>query len=274
MCTPVEAFNTLRLTPPVVPATRESYRTALHCTGCVTLPGRPDHRVETEETNGIGYMNQRIRVLLVDDHLLVRQGIRTLLSEEGSIQIVGEAGDGVEAILKARHCRPDVILMDLHMPRKSGIEATREILQTDPESRVLILTGFADDEDVVAAIRAGAVGYLLKDTPATELCQAIAGVYSGRSSLDPGVATTLIREFCRPPDAPDETPHLTARERDVLLEVSQGSSNQEIANRLRIGERTVRTHISNLMSKLHLHNRTQVATYAVRHGLLNEQASP
>lgn len=223
------------------------------------------------ETYGSGSMNERIRVLLVDDHLLVRQGIRSLLSQEEQIEIVSEAGDGVEATLRARQYHPDVILMDLHMPRKSGIEATREILQEEPESKILILTGFADEDDVLDVIRAGAVGYLLKDTPSKELCQAIAGIYNGRSSLHPTVATTLIREFRSPSDGAEDTPHLTARERDVLLEVSHGSSNQEIADTLMIGERTVRTHISNLMSKLHLNNRTQVALYAMRSGLIQEE---
>lgn len=215
--------------------------------------------------------SEQIRVLLVDDHQLLRQGINNLLRYDQQIKVVGEAADGVEAICKVRQFQPDVILMDLNMPRKSGVDAITEIVQENPKSKILVLTGFADDEEVLAAIRAGAIGYLLKDTPSEELRQAIRAVYDGQSSLHPSIAHKLIEEFRRPPDPPIKMPHLTDREKDVLLEVSQGLSNQEIADTLMIGERTVRTHISNLLYKLHLTNRTQVASYAIRNGLGKEE---
>lgn len=215
-------------------------------------------------------MNKQIRVLLVDDHLLVRQGISHLLSQDELIQIVGEAGDGVEALLQVRQHHPDVILMDLNMPRKSGVEAIREILAEAPDTKILVLTGFATDEDILAVIKAGALGYLLKDTPASELCQAILAIYCGQSSLHPLVAQKLIEEFRRPPEVSTPTLSLTNREKDILQEVGLGLSNQEIADALMIGERTVRTHISNLLSKLHLANRTQVALYAMRNGFIGE----
>lgn len=214
-------------------------------------------------------MDKRIRVLIVDDHRLVRQGVISLLRQDKQIKIVGEASDGVEAVSKVRQHVPDVILMDLHMPRKSGIDAIREIMSENPNNKILVLTGFANDEEVMAAIKAGAIGFLLKDSPASELCRAISAIYYGRSLLHPTVARKLIGEFRRPPEAPVQKLHLTAREKDVLFGVSLGHSNQEIADSLMIGERTVRTHVSNLLNKLDLDNRTQIATYALRHGLIH-----
>lgn len=213
-------------------------------------------------------MSKKIRVLIADDHHVVRGGLRALLETEAGIEVVGEAADGVEAILKARQLSPDVVLLDLVMPRKSGIEAIQDIKNEDPEARILVLTSFSDDDKVFAAIKAGALGYLLKDSSTQELIQAIHDVYNGESSLHPAIARKLIRELNRPASnlPPSEEP-LTEREVEVLVYVARGYSNQEIADALVISERTVRTHVSNILSKLHLANRTQAALYALKEGL-------
>ncbi len=214
-------------------------------------------------------MNERIRVLIADDHHVVRGGIRALLETETDIDVIDEAADGVETVLKTRSLNPDVILMDLMMPRKSGIEAIEEIKQEDPDARILVLTSYSDDEKVFAAIKAGALGYLLKETSTKELLQAIHDVYRGESSLHPAIARKLIRELNRPSNLPPSDEPLTEREIEVLVYVARGYSNQDIANSLFISERTVRTHVSNILSKLHLANRTQAALYALKEGLTN-----
>jgi len=219
-------------------------------------------------------MNERIRVLIADDHHVVRGGIRALLETEDDIDVIDEAADGVEIVLKTRSLNPDVILMDLMMPRKTGIEAIEEIKQEDPDARILVLTSYSDDEKVFAAIKAGALGYLLKETSTKELLQAIHDVYRGESSLHPAIARKLIRELNRPSNLPPADEPLTEREIEVLIFVARGYSNQDIANALCISERTVRTHVSNILSKLHLANRTQAALYALKEGLTNfEEAS-
>ncbi len=219
-------------------------------------------------------MSERIRVLIADDHHVVRGGIRALLETEDDIDVIDEAADGVETVLKTRSLNPDVILMDLMMPRKTGIEAIEEIKQEDPDARILVLTSYSDDEKVFAAIKAGALGYLLKETSTKELLQAIHDVYRGESSLHPAIARKLIRELNRPSNLPPSDEPLTEREIEVLIFVARGYSNQDIANALFISERTVRTHVSNILSKLHLANRTQAALYALKEGLTNlEEAS-
>lgn len=219
-------------------------------------------------------MNERIRVLIADDHHVVRGGIRALLETEDDIDVIDEAADGVETVLKTRSLNPDVILMDLMMPRKTGIEAIEEIKQEDPDARILVLTSYSDDEKVFAAIKAGALGYLLKETSTKELLQAIHDVYRGESSLHPAIARKLIRELNRPSNLPPADEPLTEREIEVLIFVARGYSNQDIANALFISDRTVRTHVSNILSKLHLANRTQAALYALKEGLTNlEEAS-
>jgi NarL family two-component system response regulator LiaR len=210
-----------------------------------------------------------IRVLLADDHPIVREGLRTLITSEPGMEVAGEAIDGQEAVQKARALRPDVILMDLVMPNKDGLEAIKEIKNDDPEAHILVLTSFAEDEKVFPAIKAGALGYLLKDSLPQELLQAIRDVCRGESSLHPSVALKLIRELNQPSEGtPTEHP-LTEREVTVLKLVAQGLSNQEIADRLTISEWTVRTHVRNILGKLHLANRTQATLYALREGLTN-----
>jgi len=213
-------------------------------------------------------MTETIRILIADDHAIVREGLRALIDTERGMELVGEAADGVEAVLRAHSLQPDVILLDLVMPRKDGIEAIGEIKQENPEARILVLTSFAEDDKVFPAIKAGALGYLLKDSSPQELLQAIRDVYRGESSLHPTIARKVIGELNRPPEnlPPTEEP-LTEREVEVLSLVARGLSNQEIADRLVVSERTVRTHVSNILGKLHLANRTQAALYAVREGL-------
>lgn len=213
-------------------------------------------------------MNEPIRVLLADDHNVVRGGIRALIEAEEGIVVIDEACDGVEAILKARALNPDVILIDLQMPRKTGVEAIEEIKQTNPEAKILVLTSYSDDEIVFAAIKAGALGYLLKESSTQELIQAIRDVHNGESSLHPVIARKLIRELNRPSSLPPSDESLTEREVEVLILVARGLPNQNIANALIISERTVRTHVSNILSKLHLANRTQAALYALKEGLI------
>jgi NarL family two-component system response regulator LiaR len=208
-----------------------------------------------------------IRILIADDHAVVREGLRALIEAKPDMELVGEAEDGVEAVLMARSLKPDVILLDLLMPRMDGIEAIGEIRQENPHARILILTSFAADDKVFPAIKAGAAGYLLKDSSSQALIQAIREVYQGKSSLHPTIARKLIREFNRPsPAAPAEN-LLTEREVAVLKLIAGGLSNQEIADTLVISERTVSSHVSNILEKLHLANRTQAAVYALREGL-------
>jgi len=209
----------------------------------------------------------KIRIVIADDHAIVREGLRTLIASEPNMELVGEAADGDAAVEKALALRPDVVLMDLVMPCKTGIQAIDEIQRANPDIRILVLTSFAEEEKVFPAIRAGALGYLLKDSSPQQLLQAIYDVYRGESSLHPSIALKLIRELKQPPDlSPVESP-LTEREVTVLKLVAQGLTNQEIADRLVISEWTVRTHVRNILGKLHLANRTQAALYALREGL-------
>jgi two-component system, NarL family, response regulator LiaR len=210
-----------------------------------------------------------IRILIADDHAIVREGLRTLISSEPEMDLVGEAVDGIEAVSLAHTLLPDVILMDLMMPRKNGLEAIGEIKQQHPDIRILVLTSFAEEDQVFPAIRAGALGYLLKDSSPQQLLQAIYDVYRGESSLHPSIALKLIRELNRPSNLPPAANPLSAREVAVLRLVAQGLNNQEIAERLVISEWTVRTHVRNILGKLHLANRTQAALYAVREGIVD-----
>jgi NarL family two-component system response regulator LiaR len=213
-----------------------------------------------------------IRVLIADDHAIVRSGIAALLAQVPDIKVVGEASDGQGAITQAAILHPDVILMDLVMPNVDGIEAIRQIKARQPECRILVLTSFAADDKVFPAIKAGALGYLLKESRPADLIEAIRQVYRGESSLHPTIARKVLQELTRPPDRPPTPDPLTEREMDVLRLVAQGLGNQEIAAKLCVGDATVRTHVSNILAKLHLANRIQVALYALREGLVSLDA--
>jgi NarL family two-component system response regulator LiaR len=208
-----------------------------------------------------------IRILIADDHPVVRRGLSSLIDIKSGMELVGEAADGIEVVEKARLLQPDVILLDLMMPRQDGLEAIKAIKRENPEARILVVTSFAEDDKVFPAIKAGALGYLLKDAPPEMLLQAIHDVYQGASSLHPTIARKLIREINQPSDLPPTAEPLTRREGEVLRLVARGLSNQEIAEALVVSEGTVRIHVSNILSKLHLANRTQAALYALQEGL-------
>lgn len=208
-----------------------------------------------------------IRVLIADDHAIVRKGIRALLATEPQIEVVGEASDGLDAISAARRLEPDVILMDLVMPGMDGLEATRRLTACQPTARILVLTSFHGDDKVFPAIKAGALGYLLKDSRPEELVEAIRQVHRGESSLHPSIARRLLRELSAPSERAAEPECLTDREIEVLRLVAQGQSNRQISVSLTISEATVRTHVSNILAKLSLNSRTQAALYALREGL-------
>lgn len=219
-------------------------------------------------------MPEMIRILIADDHAILREGLRWLIATEPEMELAGEASNGEEAVKQACALRPDVILMDLVMPLKDGIAAIGEIKQQYPGARILVLTSFAEDDKMFPAIKAGAMGYLLKDTTPQELLQAIRDVYHGMPTMHPSIARRLMMELQHPSNLPPTEDPLTAREVDVLLLVAQGLSNQEIARKLFITERTARTHVSKILSKLHLANRTQAALYALREGLAHLEGKP
>jgi len=214
-----------------------------------------------------------VRVLIVDDHAIVRKGIRALLSEAGGFEVVGEADNGQTAVLLAQETQPDVILMDLLMPGVDGIEATRQITSRQPKARILVLTSFAADNKVFPAIKAGALGYLLKDSSPDELVRAIRQVQRGEPSLHPTIARKLLQEIARPAEREPAPEALTTRELEVVQLIAQGLSNQEIADRISVSESTVRAHVSRILGKLHLASRTQAALYAVREGLADADAA-
>lgn len=206
-----------------------------------------------------------IRILLVDDHAVVRQGLRMFLNLDSDLEVIGEAVDGQQGIQMARELRPDVVLMDLLMPVMDGIQAIGVLKQTMPDIEVIALTSVLEDSSVVSAIRAGAIGYLLKDTEADELIRAIKAAANGQVQLSPKAAARLMREV-RAPESPET---LTERETEVLRLLAKGKSNKEIAYDLTISEPTVKTHVSSILGKLHVSSRTQAALHAARIGLVD-----
>lgn len=206
-----------------------------------------------------------IRVIIVDDHAVVRQGLRFLLAPQPDMEVVGEGKDGIQAATLVSNQLPDVVLLDLLMPRMDGITAIREIKRIAPTTQIIILTSFAEDEQIFEAIKAGAISYLLKDASPEELIAAVRAAARGEGVLSPQIATRLLREMRQPRSPLQE---LTLREREVLTFLARGRSNAEIANELSIGEGTVKTHVSNILSKLHLADRTQAAIYALQQRLI------
>lgn len=213
----------------------------------------------------------KITVLIADDHPVVRQGLHSFLQLQDDLEIVGEAADGLEAVEKVAELLPDVVLMDLVMPKVDGIAAIRRITALSPSTRVLVLTSFSDDDKVFSAIKAGALGYLMKDSSPADLSESIRAVYRGEPSLDPDVAKKLMDHLSKGEEIiADED--LTMREKDVLLLIAKGNSNKEIAASLKISEKTVKNHVTNILQKLHLSDRTQAALYAVRRRMAGDDS--
>ncbi|HRN68608.1 MAG TPA: response regulator transcription factor [Promineifilum sp.] len=212
-------------------------------------------------------MEHTIRVLVVDDHAIVRQGLRAMLESKGGIEVIGEAGDGEQAVVQAQLLRPDVILMDLEMPHKSGISATQEIIAAQPDARILILSSFSDDAQIVESMRAGALGYLLKTAKLDDLVNAIRQINEGETPLNPLVARRLLVSISPPRMEPRLLEVLTDRELMILPLVVRGMTNKEIGDRLGIATRTVGTHIGNMIRKAEVDNRVQLSMLAVRQGL-------
>ncbi len=216
-----------------------------------------------------------LRILLVDDHVLFRKGVAALLSNRQNIQIVGEAGDGLEAIKVAREKLPDIILMDIEMPNCNGLEATRRIKREMPHVTIIILTVSDDDQNLFDAIKIGAQGYLLKDLDPHQLYNMLESISLGEAPLSGVIAAKILKEFSQPrfksPEALEIVEDLTTREIDILQLVVEGMTNKEIASALNISENTVKIHLRNILEKLHLQNRIQAAVYAVRQGLVDEK---
>ncbi|HWO95937.1 MAG TPA: response regulator transcription factor [Bacillus sp. (in: firmicutes)] len=208
-----------------------------------------------------------IKVLFVDDHEMVRIGVSSYLSAQPDIEVIGEAEDGTEAVELALELRPDIILMDLVMKRMDGIEATRKIIESWPEAKIIIVTSFLDDEKVYPALEAGATSYMLKTSKASEIANAVRATYHGQSVLEPEVTGKMMMKMRR---GNVQLPHeqLTAREMEILLLMAQGKTNQEIADELFIALKTVKTHVSNILSKLEVQDRTQAVIYAFKHELV------
>jgi NarL family two-component system response regulator LiaR len=210
-------------------------------------------------------VTELIRVLVVDDHEVVREGLRTFLELQEGIEVVGEAADGAAALVAAEELRPDVILMDLVMPRLDGLEAMRALRESVPGARVIVLTSFPDEDKLMPALRAGAAGYLLKNTAPQELARAVRAAHAGEALLDPLVAARLVEALARDTEPLDR---LTPREREVLVLIGRGFPNKLIARELGLSEKTVKTHVGHVLAKLAVSDRTQAAVVAVRAGLV------
>jgi two-component system, NarL family, response regulator LiaR len=210
---------------------------------------------------------ETIRIFIADDHAIIREGIRSLLATEPGLELVGEASDGLQAVGQVIALKPDVILLDMVMPRMDGLGAILEIRKDWPEAKIMMLTSFSDDEKVFSAIRNGALGYLLKESSPQDLLQAIHNVARGEGFLSPSIASKLMREINQPSRLPPTKDPLTEREVEILQLVAKGLSNDEIAEKLVVSEKTVRTHVSHILAKLQLANRTQAALYALKEGL-------
>jgi DNA-binding NarL/FixJ family response regulator len=226
-----------------------------------------------ESRSDDGRVPQPLRVLIVDDHALFRRGLLMVLRQEADMEVVGEAEDGYDAVQKAQELMPDVVLMDVRMPKRSGIEATREIRELLPHVKILMLTISDEEADLYEAIKAGASGYLLKEISIEEVAEAIRSVHSGESQLSPSMASKLLTEFAAMSKRADEqqqlvAPRLTEREMDVLRLVAKGLNNRDIGQELLISENTVKNHIRNILEKLHLRSRMEAVVYAVREKLL------
>jgi NarL family two-component system response regulator LiaR len=213
-----------------------------------------------------------ISVLIVDDHDVVRQGLQTFLDLMDDIEVVGQASNGVEAVEQTRRLNPDIVLMDLMMPEMDGIEATRQIGTKNPSTKVIVLSSFSDDSKVFSAIKAGASGYLLKDISSAELADAIRAVHKGDPQLHPEIAKKLMNQFVNLQGKSEVVSnHLTPREIEVLRLIAEGMNNTELAQALFISDKTAKTHVHNILSKLDLADRTQAAIYAYKHGLVSEE---
>jgi two-component system, NarL family, response regulator LiaR len=212
-----------------------------------------------------------IRVLIVDDHSVVREGLRTFLELQDGLEVVGEAADGEEAIVSATRLRPNVILMDLVMPQLGGVAAMRRLREEVPDARVIVLTSFLDDDKLLPALRAGAAGYLLKNAEPQELARAVRAAHSGEAVLDPVVAARLV-ETLAAADGQEPLDRLTPREREVLVLIGRGFSNKRIAKELGIAEKTVKTHVGHVLAKLGVTDRTQAAVVAVRSGIVGPRS--